>query len=121
MSRRVALRPFATTTAEKSNTSFFDRGREPMMWFESMFVVVLVVAADQVSKAVALSRRTASVVTGDPPLVSIRCMFNRRGVLAPFVDVRALLALWVATVGLAVLLLVYGNFNSHDVLGSIGV
>jgi signal peptidase II len=92
-----------------------------MIWFESIFAAVLVAAADQVSKAVVLLHRPASTVSEGRPLISIRCMLNRRGVMAPFVEMRSLLALWAATIGLAALLVAYGKFNGQGVLGSIGV
>jgi signal peptidase II len=91
-----------------------------MIWLESMLMAVLVAAGDQVSKAAVLSRWPAPAATACPRFVSIRCMLNRRGALAPFVGVRALLVLWAAAVGLGVLVIAYGILG-HGALASIGV
>jgi signal peptidase II len=91
-----------------------------MMWFASMLVAVLVAAGDQVSKAAVLARAPALASAGRRPFVSICCMLNRRGALAPFVGVPALLALWGAVVVFAALTLAYG-VSGHGVLMPIGI
>jgi signal peptidase II len=91
-----------------------------MIWLETVLAAVLVMAGDQVSKAVVLARRPAPAGGGRRPFISIHCVLNARGAAAPFLGVPALLALWFVAVLMAALVLIYG-VNGHDVLIPIGV
>jgi signal peptidase II len=91
-----------------------------MIWLEAMLAAVLVVAGDQVSKAAVLARRPAAAGDAPRPFISIHCVLNARGAMAPVLGVPALLALWVAAVVMAVVVLIYG-VNDHDVLVPIGI
>lgn len=91
-----------------------------MIWFTSMLAAVLVAAGDQVSKAIVLARGPAAAPAGRRPFVSICCLLNRRGALAPFLGVPALLALWMAAVVFAALALAYG-MTGQGVLLPVGV
>jgi len=91
-----------------------------MIWLEAMLVAVLAMAADQISKAAVLARRPAVAADVPRPFVSIHCVLNARGTMAPFLGVPALLALWVAAVVMAAAVLIYGA-NSHDVLMPVGI
>lgn len=91
-----------------------------MIWFEAMFAAVLAVAGDQVSKAVVLARCPAPAGVARRPFISIYCVLNARGALAPFLGAPALLALWVAAVLLGAMVLIYG-VNGHDVLIPIAI
>jgi signal peptidase II len=91
-----------------------------MIWFASMLAAVLVAVGDQVSKAAVLARGPGTAPSGPRPFVSICCMLNRRGALAPFVGVPVLLALWGAVVVFAALTLAYGG-TTHGVLMPIGI
>jgi signal peptidase II len=91
-----------------------------MIWLESMLAAALVVAGDQISKAVVLARWPPASPTARRPFVSIRCMLNRRGPPAAFVGVPALLALWAGAIALAALAL-YCGVLGPDVLAPIGI
>jgi signal peptidase II len=91
-----------------------------MIWLESMLAAVLVVAGDQVSKAVVLARWPPAATTAPRPFVAIRCLLNQRGALGQFVGARALLVLWAAAVAGAVLALSYG-IPGRGVLAPIGI
>ena len=90
-----------------------------MIWLEAMLAAVLAMAGDQVSKAAVLARRPAVAANMPRPFISIHCVLNARGALAPFLGVPALLALWLAAVLMAAVVLTYG-VNDHDVLVPIG-
>jgi signal peptidase II len=91
-----------------------------MIWLESILTAALVVAADQVSKAVVLARWPVAAWTAPRSLVSIRCMLNRQGTLGALAGVSALTALWVAMIVLAALTLHYGLLG-HGAFVPIGV
>ena len=91
-----------------------------MIWLEAMLAAILAVASDQVSKAAVLARRPWAAGNVRRPFISIQCVFNARGALAPFLGVPALLALWVAAVLMAAVALIYA-VNGHDVLIPIGI
>jgi signal peptidase II len=91
-----------------------------MIWLESILTAALVVAADQVSKAVVLARWPVAALTAPRSLVSIRCMLNRQGTLAALAGVPALTALWVTMIMLAALTLHY-DLLGHGTFVSIGV
>jgi hypothetical protein len=75
-----------------------------IIWLEAMLAAVLVTVGDQVRKAAVLARRPAAG-NGRRPFISIQCVLNARGALAPFLGVPALLALWVAAVLMAAVVL----------------
>jgi signal peptidase II len=91
-----------------------------MIWLESMLAAALVTASDQVSKAAVLARWPPADSTAPRAFISIRCILNRRGTLAAFVGVPALLALWAAAIALAALALQSGVLG-HGVLAPIGI
>ncbi|HXW23827.1 MAG TPA: signal peptidase II [Xanthobacteraceae bacterium] len=84
----------------------------------AMLAAVLVAAADQASKAVALARWPVPA-TVPVAFVAIRCVLNRRGALAPIIGARALVALWVAAVALSVAALAY--MPGHGALAAVGI
>jgi len=84
----------------------------------AMLAAVLVAGADQASKAVALARWPVPA-TVPVAFVAIRCVLNRRGALAPIVGARALVALWVAAVALAVAAL--ACMPGHGALAAVGI
>jgi signal peptidase II len=79
-----------------------------MVWFEWILTATLVVAADQVSKAVVLARWPVATSTAPRAFISIHCILNRRGSLAALAGAPALAALWAAMIVMAVLTLHYG-------------
>jgi signal peptidase II len=91
-----------------------------MIWLESMLAAALVTASDQLSKAAVLARWPPVGSTAPRAFISIRCILNRRGALAAFVGVPALLALWAAAIALAALALQSGVLG-HGVLAPIGI
>ena len=91
-----------------------------MIWLESILTAALVVAADQVSKAVVLTRWPVAALTAPRSFVSIRCILNRQGTLAALAGVPALTTLWVAMIMLAALILHYGLLG-HEAFVTIGV
>src|SRR5262249_11408712 len=91
-----------------------------MIWLQAMLAAILVAVGDQLSKAAVLARRPTAVAAGHRPFISIHCMLNPRGTLAPFLGVSALVGLWVASVVLAILVLAYGAAG-HGVLMPIGI
>ena len=86
----------------------------------AMLAAVVMAAADQVSKAVALARWPPVVTTARPTFVAIRCLLNRRGALVPFLPVRLLLVLWAGIVVLAVLALANSTLG-QDLLAPTGI
>jgi signal peptidase II len=91
-----------------------------MIWLESILTAALVVAADQVSKALVLARWPLTGLTAPRSFVSIRCILNRQGTLAAHAGVPALAALWTAMIGLAVMTLYYGLLG-HEASVHIGI
>ena len=89
-----------------------------MTWLEWLLTAMLVVAGDQVSKTVVLSRRPAPKVTARRQLIAIRCTLNRRGMLARFAGIRTLLLLW--GIGVALALFALDRMSGHSILASIG-
>lgn len=64
-----------------------------MVWLEWILTAVLVVAADQGSKAFILARWPLARLSAPRSFVSIRCILNRHGTLAAFAGTPALAAL----------------------------
>ena len=91
-----------------------------MIWFEAVLAAVLAMAGDQLSKAAVLARRPVPATDVRRPFISICCVLNTRGAMAPFLGVPALVALWIAAVLMAAVVLTYA-VNGHDVLIPIGV
>jgi signal peptidase II len=91
-----------------------------MIWLESILTAALVVAADQISKAVVLARCPLTALTAPRAVVSIRCILNRQGTLAALAGAPALGALWAAMVMLAMLTLHYGLLG-HEALAPVGI
>jgi signal peptidase II len=91
-----------------------------MIWLDALLAAVLVALGDQISKAVVLARPAAPAGDGRRPFVSIHCVLNARGALAPFLGVPALLALWAVAVLMAAMVLIYGD-RTHDVLMPVGI
>jgi signal peptidase II len=76
-----------------------------MIWFEAILIALVVVIADQISKAVVLARSPPAGLTAPRSLVSIRCVLNRRGTLAALAGAPALVALWGAMIGFVAVIL----------------
>jgi lipoprotein signal peptidase len=55
-----------------------------MIWVEWVMTAVLVVTADQLSKAFVLARWPLAASSARGSFVSIRCILNRQGTLAAF-------------------------------------
>jgi signal peptidase II len=91
-----------------------------MVWFEPILIAVLVVMADQTSKAVVLARWPLAGLTAPRSFVSIRCILNRQGTLAALVGEPALMVLWALLVMLAALTLHYG-WLGYAAIGAIGI
>jgi signal peptidase II len=92
-----------------------------MVWLELILTAAFVAAADQISKAVVLSRSPlAAMSTAPPAFVSIRCQLNRQGALAGLVGTPVLAALWAVLILLAVLTLHF-DLLGHQVLAPIGI
>jgi len=90
-----------------------------MTWLAAMLTAFLVMVGDQVSKAFVLSRQPVPLAVRRP-FISIQCMLNPRGALAPFLGASALLVMWVAAVVLALLVLTYGAAD-NGVMLPIGI
>jgi signal peptidase II len=90
-----------------------------MTWLAAMLTAFLVMVGDQASKALVLSRQPAPLAVRRP-FISIQCMLNPRGALAPFLGASALIVLWIAAVVLALLVLTYGAAG-HGVMLPIGI
>jgi signal peptidase II len=91
-----------------------------MIWVEWVMTAVLVVAADQLSKAFVLARWPLAASSARGSLVSIRCILNRQGTLAAVVGEPALMMLWALLVMLAALILHYGWLGT-TAIGAIGI
>ena len=89
-----------------------------MMWLESVFAAAAVLIADQISKALVLSRTTTSV--RERPFVSIQHVMNRRGIIASFGGRTTLLAIWAVSIATAALVLHCGILATGT-LGPIGI
>jgi signal peptidase II len=94
--------------------------RSPMVGLESMLAAAGVLVADQVSKALAGSRKSSQKSTQERPFLSIQYVRNRRGALASFVGTPALLGTWAICIALAALMLLHGMPDS-GMLGPIGI
>jgi signal peptidase II len=90
-----------------------------MIWLEWIMTVVLVVTADQFSKAFVLARWPLAASNARGSLVSIRCILNRQGTLAALVGAPVLTVLWALMVMLAALTLHYG-WLGYEAFGAIG-
>jgi signal peptidase II len=91
-----------------------------MVWVEGIMTTVLVMTADQLSKAFVLARWPLAVSRARGSFVSIRCILNRQGTLAALVGAPALLVLWALLVMLAALILHYG-WLGYAAIGAIGI
>lgn len=91
-----------------------------MIWVEWIMTAVLVVTADQLSKALVLTRWPLSASSARGSLVSIRCILNRRGTVAALVGEPVLMALWALLMMLAALILHYG-WLGHTAAAAIGI
>jgi signal peptidase II len=91
-----------------------------MIWVESIMTSVLVVTADQLSKAFVLARWPLAASSTRGSFVSIRCILNRKGTLAAFVGAPALMVLWALLVMLAALILHYG-WLGYEAAAAIGI
>jgi lipoprotein signal peptidase len=91
-----------------------------MVWFELILTAAFVVAADQISKAVVLSRWPPAALAAPRALISIRCILNRQGTLAAVAGAPVLAVLWATMVAFAVLTLHYGLLG-RDVFVPTGI
>jgi signal peptidase II len=91
-----------------------------MIWVEWIMTAVLVVTADQLSKAFVLARWPLAASSARGSFVSIRCILNRQGTLAAFVGEPALAVLWALMILLAALVLHYG-WLGYAAAGTIGI
>jgi signal peptidase II len=91
-----------------------------MIWLEWIMTAVLVVTADQLSKALVLARWPLAASSARGSFVSIRCILNRQGALAAFVGAPALMVLWELMVLLAALILHEGLLG-YAAFGAIGI
>jgi signal peptidase II len=91
-----------------------------MMWLEPMFAAAAVLIADQVSKALVMSRATSHKSVLERPFVSIQHVVNRRGVPASFAGRPALLATWAVGIAIAALAL-HSGIPAFGTLGPIGI
>jgi signal peptidase II len=91
-----------------------------MIWGEWILTAVLVVTADQVSKAFVLAHWPLAASSARGSFVSIRCILNRQGTLAALVGEPALLVLWTLLVVLAALILHYG-WLGDGATGAVGI
>jgi len=91
-----------------------------MVWFEWILTAVLVVAADQVSKAFILARWQLADSSAPRSFVSIRCMLNRHGTLAALAGMPALAALWAVMIVLSASIL-HTGWLGHGALMPIGM
>jgi signal peptidase II len=91
-----------------------------MMWLEPMFTAAVVLVADQVSKALVMSRTTWHEPVLERPFVSIQQALNRRGALASFGGRPTLLATWAVSIAIAALVLHFGTL-APGTLGPVGL
>jgi signal peptidase II len=91
-----------------------------MIWLEPMLAVTGVILADQLSKALVMSRGALRAPLGKRPFLSIRTVLNRRGAMAPIVGVPMLLAIWAGCIAMAALTLHHGLLGS-GFLGPLGI
>jgi len=91
-----------------------------MIWLEPIFTAAAVLIADQVSKALVMSRTTSHKSVRVRPFVSIQHVVNRRGVLASFGGRTILLAIWALSMTVAALVLHCGILAAGT-LGPIGI
>jgi signal peptidase II len=91
-----------------------------MIGLDWAIAAVVVLAGDQVSKLMVVSRPPFRGPVARPSFLAIRVVLNRRGALVPFVGVRMLLVLWVALVAAAVLSVHYGMLGDN-LVGRLGV
>ena len=89
-----------------------------MIWLEPTFAAAAVLIADQISKALVMSRTATSVREG--PIYSIQHVINRRGIIASFGGRTTLLAIWAVSITAAALVLHCGILVAGT-LGSIGI
>jgi signal peptidase II len=91
-----------------------------MVWIAWLMTAILVMAADQLSKAFVLARWPLARSRPRGSFVSIQCILNRRGTLAALVGEPALIALWVLLVMLTALIL-HDGLLGHAAAGVVGI
>jgi signal peptidase II len=91
-----------------------------MIWLEPMLAAAAVLVADQVSKALVVSRCPSRDSVLERPFLRVRQVLNRRGVLASFGGMRALLAMWAASIAIAALVL-YDGMLAPGMFGPVGI
>jgi signal peptidase II len=91
-----------------------------MIWLESTLAAATVLVADQVSKALVMSRSTSHASVPARPFLSIQQVLNRRGVLASLGGTPALLAMWAMSIALAALVL-HSGMLGPGTLGPVGI
>jgi signal peptidase II len=89
-----------------------------MIALDWSLAAVAVLAGDQWSKSWVLSRRPTP--GAETSFLAIRCMLNRRGALAPFLGVRALVLVWAGAVAALGVSMHYGVIG-HDLAGRVGL
>jgi len=89
-----------------------------MISLDWLLAAALVLAGDQWSKSLVLSRRPS--LGAGTSFLAIRCMLNRRGALAPFLGVRALIVVWAGAVAALGVSMHYGVIG-QDVAGRLGL
>jgi signal peptidase II len=88
-----------------------------MIWLEPSLATATVLVADQVSKALVMSRRAPHASVPEHPFLRFRQVLNRRGMLACLGGTSALLGMWVLSILLAALAVNSGMQG----LGPIGI
>jgi signal peptidase II len=91
-----------------------------MIWVEPVLAAAAVLIADQISKALVVSRTTSHKSVQERPFVSIQQVVNRRGVLASFGGRTTVLGIWAIAMASSALVLQCGILGPST-LGSIGM
>jgi signal peptidase II len=91
-----------------------------MIWLDPVFAAAAVLIADQVSKALVVSRTVSHKSVLERPFVSIQHVVNRRGVLASFGGRTTLLGIWAIAITITALVLHCGVLEAGT-LGSVGI
>jgi signal peptidase II len=91
-----------------------------MIWLEPMFAAAAVLIADQVSKAIVMSRAKSHESVLERPFVSIQQAINRRGILASFGGRPTLLMTWAVSIVVATLAL-HSGIVAFGTLGPTGI
>jgi signal peptidase II len=91
-----------------------------MIWLEPLSAAVLVLIADQVSKALIMSRGMSRPSARERPFIFVHRVINRHALLASIDSRTALLTAWAATVAIAALALCSGLL-AGGTLGAVGI